>query len=44
MNGEGLWSEGEEVGDGLGSCEPVSRGSSGLSVGGQGDSVFDGRG
>ena len=43
-DGEGLWSEREEVGDGLGTCEPVPRGPSGLSAGGHGDSVFEGRG
>ena len=44
MNGEGLWSQRKEVGDGLGSCEPVMRGSSDLSAGGQGNAVFEGRG
>ena len=43
-DGEGLGSGGEEVGDGLGTSEPVPRGSFGLSAGGHEDSVSEGGG
>ena len=43
-DGEGLWTEREEVGDGLGASESVPRGPSGLSAGGRGDSMCEGRG
>ncbi len=44
MDGKGLWSQRKEVGDGFSSGEPVLKGSSDLSAGGQGNTVFEGRG